>query len=82
MAKIKTTEYSYTVIYEPIRERGYQVTVPLLPGLVTYGRDLEEARGMARDAILCYLEALRKDKEKIPSETSLIQEKITVPLAR
>lgn len=82
MAKIKTTEYSYTVIYEPVKEGGYQVTAPLLPGLVTYGRDLEEAREMARDAILCYLEALRKDKEKIPSETSLIQERITVPLAR
>jgi len=82
MAKIKTTECSYTVVYEPIGEGGYQVTVPLLPGLITYGRDLEEAREMARDAILCYLEALQKDREKIPSETSLIQEKITVPLGR
>ena len=40
---------------------GYQVTVPLLPGLVTYGRTFGEAREMARDAIRCHLEGLRKD---------------------
>jgi len=31
---------------------GYQVTVPLFPGVITYGRTLAEAREMARDAIL------------------------------
>ncbi|MBI2669776.1 MAG: type II toxin-antitoxin system HicB family antitoxin [Candidatus Yanofskybacteria bacterium] len=83
MAKnIKTTEYSYTVIYEPIKDGGYQVTVPLLPGLVTYGRSLDEAQEMAQDAILCYLESLQKDKEQIPSEKSLIQERMTVSLGR
>jgi hypothetical protein len=35
---------------------GYQVTVPLLPGLITYGRTLGEAREMARGAIRCQLE--------------------------
>jgi predicted RNase H-like HicB family nuclease len=45
---------------------GDQVTVPLLPGLITYGRTLAEARGMARDAIRCHLEGLKKDGERIP----------------
>lgn len=80
--KIKTTEHSYTVIYEPIKDGGYQVTVPLLPGLVTYGRNLGEAQEMAQDAILCYLEGLKKDKEQIPSEKSLIQERITISLGQ
>jgi len=79
--KIKSKKYSYTIIYEPVKQGGYQVTIPLLPGLVTYGRNLEEAKTMARDAIKCYLESLQKDKEKIPSETSLIQERVTVSLA-
>jgi hypothetical protein len=39
----------------------YQVTVPLLPGLITYGRNLEEAREMARDAIRCHVEGLLRD---------------------
>ncbi|MGC2388586.1 MAG: type II toxin-antitoxin system HicB family antitoxin, partial [Candidatus Acidiferrum sp.] len=41
-------------------EGGYQVTVPLLPGLITYGRTLEEAHEMAADAIRVHLEGLRK----------------------
>jgi len=60
---------------------GYQVTVPLLPGLITYGRTLAEAREMARDAILCHLEGLRKDGERIPDEKSTIQEKVRVALS-
>lgn len=78
--KITTTEYAYTVLYEPVREGGYQVTVPLLPGAITYGRTIEEARTMARDAIQCYVGALLKDKESIPNETSFMYERLTVPL--
>lgn len=80
MAKriIRTKEYSFTVMYDPIKEGGYQVIVPLLRGVVTYGRTFEEAREMARDAILCYLESMRKDRETIPSESFLLQEKVTV----
>ena len=51
-------EYFYTVIYKPAKEGGYEVTVPVLPGLVTYGRTLEEARKMAKDAIRCYVEGV------------------------
>ena len=77
---LETKEYSYTVVYEPVKEGGYQVTVPLLPGLITYGRTFEEARKMARDAVCCYVEALLKDKEEVPKETALVQEKIAVTM--
>lgn len=60
---------------------GYQVTVPLLPGLVTYGRTLDEAREMARDAIRCHLEGLRKDGERIPNEKNARKEKLRVALS-
>jgi antitoxin HicB len=82
MAKkfIRSKEYSYTVIYEPIKEGGYQVIVPLLPGLITYGRTLEEAREMARDAIRCYIESLLKEKEAVPQEKSVLQEKVNISL--
>ncbi len=53
-SKLRTNEYSFTVIYEPVKGGGYQVTVPLLQGLVTYGRTFDEARFMARDAIVCH----------------------------
>ena len=47
---------------------GFQLTVPVLPGLVTYGRTLREAREMAQDAIRVHLEGLRKSGEPIPDE--------------
>ena len=78
--ELLSREYSYTVVYEPVKKGGYQVTVPLLRGVVTYGRDFEEARNMARDAICCHLEGLLKERMKIPKETGLLQERVTVSL--
>jgi predicted RNase H-like HicB family nuclease len=59
--------YGYTVIYARLLEGGYQVIVPALPGVVTYGRTLKEAREMAEDAIRCHIRALLKDGEDIPN---------------
>ena len=61
-------------------ERGYQVTVPMLPGLITYGRTLGEARDMAADAIRVHLEGLRKDGEPIPDESTARTEKLRVAI--
>jgi|SRR5580704_481209 antitoxin HicB len=65
---------------ETSAERGYQVSVPLLPGLITYGRTLGEAREMAADAIRVHLEGLRKDGEPIPDETRTRTEKLRVAI--
>ena len=54
-------EYNYTVLFEPAEEGGFVVTCPALPGLVTEGDTLEEAREMAQDAIRAYLGSLQKD---------------------
>ena len=62
------TEHGYTVIYEALTEGGYQVIVPALAGIVTYGRTLDESREMARDAIICHLRGLMKDGEEIPED--------------
>jgi predicted RNase H-like HicB family nuclease len=42
------------------------VTCPTLPGLVSYGASLEEARAMAADSIRGYIECLREDGEPVP----------------
>jgi predicted RNase H-like HicB family nuclease len=60
--------YRYTVIFEQAEEGGYVVTCPALPGLVTEGDSLEEAREMAKDAIKGYLESLADDGEALPVE--------------
>lgn len=74
------TEHGYTVIYEPLTVGGYQVIVPALPGIVTYGRSLEEARDMAEDAIRCHLRALMKDGEEIPEDPFTGQQPISEEL--
>jgi antitoxin HicB len=60
--------YRYTVLFEPDEEGGYVVTCPSLPGLVTEGDTLEEAREMAANAIRGYLETLSQDGLPIPPE--------------
>jgi antitoxin HicB len=56
------SEHGYRVIYEPIADGGYQVIVPALPGIITYGRTLDEAREMAHDAIVCHLQGLIRQR--------------------
>ncbi|HLM98767.1 MAG TPA: type II toxin-antitoxin system HicB family antitoxin [Bryobacteraceae bacterium] len=76
-------EYRFTVLYEPAEEGGYVVTCPALPGLVTEGETLDEAREMARDAIRAYVESLKKDGLPIPVDKKLVldpvKEELRVP---
>lgn len=78
MKKLKQKVYQYTAIFELNEDGGYTVTVPSLPGLVTEGKNLESARLMAGDAIRCYIEGLRKAKEKVPQENEVAQVRIKV----
>ena len=61
--------YHYTVYFEPQSDGSFAVVFPTFPEIVTFGRTLDEARAIARDALRCHLEGLRKDGETIPNET-------------
>ena len=61
MNKHAETIYHYEAVFDP-NGAGYTVTVPKLPGLVTEGDSLKEAREMAKDAIRCYLESILKEQ--------------------
>ena len=63
---VTSHHYRYTVLIEPTEEGVYVVTCPTLPGLVTEGDTLEEARAMAADAIRCYLGSLKKEGLSFP----------------
>ena len=69
---------SYAVILKSEPEGGYTVIVPSLPGCVTYGKTLEEAKAMAKDAIIGYIESLKKHKEPIPSDDSVFLTSINI----
>jgi predicted RNase H-like HicB family nuclease len=72
---------NYTVILTPDVTGGYVVTCPALPGLVTEGDTIEEARERAHEAIELYLESLEMDGEPIPADVPVISEAITVEAA-
>lgn len=72
----------YTVVFEKAEEGGYTVTVPSIPGVVTQGRTLREARKMATEAILCHLESLQKDRLPIPKENGVAAERVVVELGK
>ena len=57
-------EVRYVVLFQPEPEGGFTVTCPALPGLVSYGASLDEARAMPM--IAGYVECLREDGEPVP----------------
>lgn len=54
---MKFQELNYTVVYQKEPEGGYTAIVPTLAGCITYGKDLDEAKKMAKEAIELYLES-------------------------
>ena len=75
-------EYGYTTLFEPMPEGGYNVVVPAIPEICTFGETLEEAREMARDAIRCYLESALETGESIPGDVAEITTErvaVTIP---
>ncbi|MHB8521887.1 MAG: type II toxin-antitoxin system HicB family antitoxin [Limisphaerales bacterium] len=78
--------YTYTLKIEPAEEGGFNVFVPALPGCYTQGKTYEQAVEMARDAIVCYLQALLERGEPIPEEpfpknAILSEVQVRVPIA-
>lgn len=54
----------YSVVYQPIEDRWVMATVPELPGAVTQGCTLQEAREMIREAVALLLESYRENAAK------------------
>ncbi len=69
---------SYRIFLRKEPEGGFTVTVPALPGCVTFGETIDEAIQMAREAIALYLESLRQQGEAIPTEAETLEYTLTV----
>ncbi len=54
---------NYRIFLKKEPEGGYTVIVPSLPGCVTYGETVDEAKAMAREAIELYVETLTNTAE-------------------
>ena len=72
---------TFAVVLQPEEEGGFTVRVPLIPEIVTFGKNEREALAMAEDAIRLVLEDCAARGEPIPSgEPPRIRE-VTVTLA-
>ena len=69
---------NYRILLRREPEGGYTVTVPTLPGCVTFGQTVDEAIAMAWEAIELYIEHLLEKSEEIPTEEGLLEYTLTV----
>jgi antitoxin HicB len=68
----------YRILLRREPEGGYTVTVPMLPGCVTYGETIDDAIAMAREAIELSIEDLQEKGEDIPTEEGLLEYTLTI----
>ncbi len=73
---MKVLNYRIFLWKEP--EGGYTVTVPSLLGCVTYGKTIELAKEMAKEAIELYIEILKAHGEDIPVEDDMLEAMVTI----
>lgn len=68
----------FRIILTPEAEGGFTVTVPSLPGCVTWGENIEEAKVMATEAISLYVEDLEASGEEIPNDINSLELSLVV----
>lgn len=64
--------YTYRIVIEP-DEKGYHGFVPLLKGVHTSGKTIEETKNNLQDAVQCHLEGLLKDHIAPPKQSEAIE---------
>jgi predicted RNase H-like HicB family nuclease len=65
--------YTYKLHLYKEADGGYTVSVPVLPGCITYGEDVDEAIKMAKEAIELYIEELQERGEAIPDDSNTLE---------
>lgn len=53
--------HNYRVLLTPQPEGGFTITVPTLPGCITYGETVDEGITNAKEAIELYIESVEVD---------------------
>ena len=65
--------YTFRIIIEPDKPVGYHGFVPLLKGVHTCGKTIEEVKKNLREAVKCHIQGLVKDKQSIPQEEETLE---------
>lgn len=70
--------HTFTAVFQPAEEGGYVAFVEELPGAITQGETLEEARENLKEAIQLVLEVNRELSLEGIAEADIIREPIVV----
>lgn len=74
-------QLTYKILLHKEPEGSYTVSVPALPGCVTFGETVEDSIQMAREAIELYIEELKDRGEEIPDDTGTLEYSLTLQTA-
>ena len=72
--------HTYKILLNKEPEEEYTVTVPALPGCITYGDNVEHAIEMAKEAVELYIEELQERGEEIPDDSNTLEYSISIPI--
>ena len=65
--------YTYKIHLHKESEGGFTAIVPVLPGCITYGEDVDQAIAMAKEAIELYIEGLNERGEVVPDDSNTLE---------
>jgi predicted RNase H-like HicB family nuclease len=57
-------KHEYSVVYQTVEDGWIMASVPELPGAVTQGKDINEARAMIKEAVELLLQSYRENAAK------------------
>jgi predicted RNase H-like HicB family nuclease len=63
---------TYMAVLEANEEGGYGVFFPDVPGCISCGDDVEEALGMAREALELHIYGIEQDGEALPEKIGIL----------
>jgi antitoxin HicB len=66
-------QLTYKILMHKEPEGTYTVSVPALPGCMTFGDNVEHAIQMAKEAIELYIEELNARGEDIPDDSDTLE---------
>ena len=73
--------YTFKIHLHKEEEGGFTVTVPMLPGCITYGESVDEAIAMAKEAIELYIEELRENGDSIIDDKNTLEYSLNLEMA-
>ncbi len=74
----KSKSLTYKLLLHKESEGEYTVSVPALPGCITYGENIDHAIEMAKEAIELYISELKEKGLEIPDDNTTLEYSINL----